>query len=44
MKRWWQKLMMTFRWLLVPVLPVLGLLLGLWLKPGMKPRWGTGGG
>ena len=31
--------LLTIRWLLVPALPVLGLFLGLWLKPGMKPRW-----
>ena len=32
-------LFLTFRWLLVAVLPVVGLLLGMWLKPEMKPRW-----
>ncbi len=39
MRKYLAALLLTFRWLLVPVLPVLGLLLGLWLKPGMKPRW-----
>jgi len=32
-------MVLTFRWMLVPALPVVGLLLGLWLKPAMKPRW-----
>jgi len=31
--------LMTLRWLLVPLLPVLGLLAGLWLKPDPKARW-----
>ena len=31
--------LLTLRWLLVPLLSVLGLLMGVWLKPEMKPRW-----
>ena len=39
MRRAWRWLMMTFRWLLVPALPVLGLVLGLCLKPEARPQW-----
>jgi len=31
--------LMTFRWLLVPALPVVGLFVGLMLTPRAKPRW-----
>lgn len=27
------------RWLLVPLLPLLGLFIGIWLMPVHKPRW-----
>jgi len=30
---------LTLRWLLVLLLPVLGFVVGLWLMPTMKPRW-----
>jgi len=31
--------LLTFRWLLVPSLPVVGLVVGLWLMPQAKPTW-----
>ncbi len=31
--------MLTLRWLLVPTLPVLGLIAGLWLRPVARPVW-----
>lgn len=31
--------LLTLRWLLVPLIPVLGLLIGMWMKPEAKPKW-----
>lgn len=39
MRKVFASLLLMFRWLLVPTLPVLGLLGGIWLRPASQPVW-----